>query len=115
MRTLLLFLAVFVALPVYPALSFEDPYADYEAGMYDDVHPANDQFYSVYYQNKIKKAFREMEKKEEALLIHTTGSQYSKDKNGSVYIASPIIHPDSDVKEIYIKNEMKNDVYVKND
>lgn len=104
---------LFMALIAIPCFAFDDPYAEYEAGLYDDVHPTNDQFYSVYYQNKIKKAFRDMEKKEEALLIDASNAQYKTGKDGSIYVASPIIHPDSGVKEVYIKNEMNNDIYVK--
>lgn len=110
MRYLLLVSALFFAVP---SVAQENPFATYESGMYDELHPSNKVFYSVYYQSRIKKAFREMEKEEEALLIDTTQASATTDKNGSVYIASPIIHPNSKVREVYIKNDINSDVYVK--
>ena len=77
---------------------------------YGEVNPSNDTFYKTYYSNKIKKAFRTLQDDENTLLINQTHQQNTVH---STHIASPLIHKDSNVKNVYINNDMKNTkVYV---
>ena len=108
MRPAVLFFVLVMA--ASPAFAFEDPFATYEAGMYDEVRPSNPNFFSTYYKNKIKKVFREFEEDEDKLLIDASSTVKG---SRSVNIASPVIHPDSRVKQVYINNEMQSDIYVK--
>jgi hypothetical protein len=108
MRLAVLFFVFVMA--ASPALAFEDPFAAYEAGMYKEVRPSNPNFFSTYYKNKIKKVFREFEEDEDKLLIDASSTVKG---HRSVNIASPVIHPDSKVKQVYINNEMQSDIYVK--
>jgi len=79
---------------------------------YEEVSPSNDTFYSTFYDNKIKKAFRTLENDENTILIDNSDGEDTDD----TLIASPVIHDDSSVDNVYIKNDMSNtNVYIKND
>lgn len=80
---------------------------------YAEVRPSNDTFYSTYYDNKIKKAFRTLQNDKDTILVDQTNTSSTA---SSTHIASPLIHDDSSVKNVYIKNDMKNaKVYIKHD
>lgn len=83
----------------------EDLFSGYESRLYDEVNPSNNTFYKTYYTNKIKKAFRTLQDDENTLLINQT---HQENTAQSTHIASPLIHSDSKVRNVYINNDMKN-------
>jgi hypothetical protein len=89
-----------------------NPYAAYSNGLYSEASPGNSSFYNIYYRNKMEMMLNKI-KKDESSLFYNFDSE--KDDLDTVNLSSPVIHPDSHVKNVFIHNNIRGDVHVRDE
>jgi hypothetical protein len=96
-----------------PASVHVNPFAEYSANLHHEVKPVNANFYSVYYRNKVAWAFQKFKNDEKTLLLeYDEDDGYSDEEAREKFQAlSPAIGKDSTVRNVYIRSNVRRDIY----